>query len=127
VYRVEDFKAYGRDRERAGRMPVSADQDRALSQEHNSQSEKDWRSAIRKLKTGESPEQIIRDMATYRSKDRYDKNDPTKLVAPAKARPYYYAEQTVTKAMATLGMTKQPGRSAKAAASSRETETAPSR
>ncbi|MGH9397918.1 MAG: hypothetical protein ACRD18_13840, partial [Terriglobia bacterium] len=59
------------------------------------------------------------DMASYRSKDRYDKNDPTKLVAPAKARPYYYAEQTVTKAMASLGMTKHPVRTAKAATSSR--------
>ncbi|MGH9436103.1 MAG: hypothetical protein ACRD06_08910 [Terriglobia bacterium] len=65
-------------------------------------------------------------MAAYRSKDRYDKNDSTKLIAPAKARPYYYAEQTVTKAMATLGMTKQPARTAKAARS-RETETRPSR
>lgn len=66
-------------------------------------------------------------MAAYRSQDRYDKNDPTKLIAPAKPRPYYYAEQTVTKAMATLGMTKQPTRAPKAASGSRETETAPSR
>lgn len=45
----------------------------------------------------------------------------------AKALPYYYAVQTVTKAMATLGMTKQPARTTKAGASSREMETAPSR
>lgn len=58
-----------------------------MGREHNSQYEKDWRYAIRKLKTCEDPEQIIRDMASYRSKDRYDKDDSTKLVAPAKARP----------------------------------------
>ncbi|MGH9446146.1 MAG: hypothetical protein ACRD3O_10505 [Terriglobia bacterium] len=110
-------------------------------------------------------------MASCRTKDRYNKNDPAKLVAPAKARPYYYAEQTVmsrlvgtpakhekvsdsqpsprgeggersepgegfrpnflgqtvTKAVVSLGITKQPARTAKPAASSRETETAPSR
>jgi hypothetical protein len=66
-------------------------------------------------------------MASYRSKERYDKKDSTKLIAPAKARPYYYAEQTVTKAMATLGMTKRPALDGKAVASSRESETAPSR
>ncbi len=66
-------------------------------------------------------------MAACCSKDRYDKNDPTKPVASAKARPYYYAEQTMTKAMATLGITKQPARTAKAAGSSRETEATPSR
>jgi hypothetical protein len=127
LYRAEDFNVSGRDSERAGPPAASPGQNRALSQEHNSQSEKDWRYAIRKLKMGESPEQIIRDMATYRSKDRYDKNDATKIVAPAKAKPYYYAEQTVTKAMASLGMTKLPARAAKAASSSRETEAAPSR
>ena len=64
-------------------------------------------------------------MVSYRSQDQYDKNDSTKLVAPAKARPYYYAEQTVTKAMAGLEMTKQPLRASKAAAGSREREEAP--
>ncbi len=108
-------------------MPLSADHDRALSRAHYTQSERDWQYAIRKLKAGKEPSQIIRDMAAYRSKDRYDKNDPTKPVAPAKTRPYYYAEQTVTKSMATLGMTKQPARTAKAAGSSREAEAAPSR
>ncbi|HEV2418220.1 MAG TPA: hypothetical protein VGX94_10480 [Terriglobia bacterium] len=39
------------------------------------------------------------------------------------ARPYYYAKQTATKAMTNLGMTKQPGRTAKTASISRESET----
>lgn len=127
VYRTGDFKVYGRDSERAAQAPASPDQDRALSRAQYTQSERDWQYAIRKLKAGEDPNQIIRDMAGYRSKDRYDKNDATKLVAPAKAKPYYYAEQTVTKAMASLGITKPPARSAKAASGARETETAPSR
>ena len=91
-----------------------------------SQSERDWAYAIRKLKAGEDPQQIIRDMGAYRSKDRYDKNDPTKVIAPAKARPYYYAEHTVTQAMAHLGMTKRPEAPPKSGAS-REAESQPSR
>jgi hypothetical protein len=66
-------------------------------------------------------------MASYRSKDRFDKNDPTKLVAPAKARPYYYAEQTVTKAMAFLGITKRQAAGGNGAAKSRDPEIEPSR
>jgi hypothetical protein len=127
VYRAEDFKVYAHDQERAIRAPGNPNQERPLSRDQFTQSERDFAYAVRKLKAGEDPNQIIRDMAAYRSKDRYDKNDSTKLVAPAKPRPYYYAEQTVTKAMATLGMTKPPALSAKAAASSRETEIAPSR
>ncbi len=127
VYHAEDFKVYGRDWERAGRMPASPNQERALSQEQATQSERDFAYAIRKLKAGEDPNRIIQKMAVYRSKPQYDKKDPTKQTAPAKARPYYYAEQTVTKAMATLGITKPPTREAMPAASSRETETAPSR
>jgi len=126
VYRAEGFKVYGREWEQTGRTPGSADQNRPVSREQYTQSERDFAYAIRMLKKGEDPNKIIRDMAAYRSNDRYAKNDSTKLVAPAKVRPYYYAEQTVTKAMASLGITKQPAR-AKAAASSREIETAPSR
>jgi hypothetical protein len=127
VYRAEDFKVYGREWERTGRTPGSPDQNHALSREQQSQSERDWQCAIRKLKAGEDPNQIIRDMASYRSKDRYDKNDAKKLVAPAKARPYYYAEQAVTKVMASLGMKEQPARTAKTESSTRETESTPSR
>jgi len=70
----------------------------------NSQSEKDWAYALRKLKQGEDPEKIIREMTRYRSIDHYHKNDPTKLLAPRKENPHYYAEHTVAKAMAHLGI-----------------------
>jgi hypothetical protein len=46
-------------------------------------------------------------MTQYRSVDRYDKKDPTKLVAPSKPNPRYYAERTVTQAMAHLGIFRQ--------------------
>lgn len=127
VYRAEDFKIFGRDWERDGRTPATPGQERPLSHEQYTQSERDFAYAIQQLKVGEDPNTIIRDMAAYRSKDRFDKNDTKKLVAPAKPRPYYYAEQTVTKAMMSLGITKSPARTAKAVSSTRETETAPSR
>lgn len=127
VYHGEDFNVYGHEREPAGSASVTHYQEGPLSQEHATQSERDFAYAIRQLKKGEDPNQIIRRMASYRSKNQYDKNDATKLVAPTKARPYYYAEQTVTKAMATLGITKPSARSAKAVSGSRDAETAPSR
>lgn len=127
VYNAQDFKIHEQDRARPQQASGSPGQERPLTGEPESQSEKDWRYALRKLKAGEDPEQIIRDMASYRGKGRYDKNDQTKLIASAKARPYYYAEQTVTKAMASLGMTKRSAPVGKADASSRESETAPSR
>jgi hypothetical protein len=89
VYRADDFKVFGHDRERVSRVPRSPDHERTLSREQATQSEKDFLYAIRKLKAGEDPNQIVRDMVAYRSQDGYDKKDPTKLVAPAKARPYY--------------------------------------
>lgn len=127
VYNAQDFKIHEQDRARPQQASGSPEQERPSTGGPESQSEKDWRYALRNLKTGEDPNQIIRDMASYRSEDLYDKNDPAKLVAETKPKPYYYAEQTVTKAMASLGMTMRPARTAKAAASSRETETVPSR
>ena len=126
VYAAQDFRIYGQERTRAASVPGAAIPQRS-SVGDSSQSERDWQYAIRKLKVGEDPNQIIRDMASYRSKDRYDKNDPNKLIAPAKARPYYYAEQTVTKAMAFLGITKSPAAAGNPGAKSREPEIEPSR
>ncbi len=44
----------------------------------------------------------------YRSVDQYDKKDPTKIGAHKKSNPRYYAEYTVTQAMAELGITRHP-------------------
>ena len=53
-----------------------------------SQSEKDWAFAKRSLARGDSPEDVITAIATYR---RFDKPNP-----------HYYAELTVRKAAETL-------------------------
>ena len=108
VYHASDFRI---------RSPIEEREHPALTtrptppnvshRDGNSQSEKDWNYAIRKLKAGEDPDKIIRDMTQYRSVDRYDKKDPTKLVAPSKPTPRYYAKHTVVRAMAHLGMTRQ--------------------
>ena len=127
VYTVEDFKLYEQDREAGNPEPAAQQAHRRSNGEAASQSEKDWQYAIRKLKAGEDPEQIIRAMARYRSKDLYDKNDSTRLIAPAKPKPRYYAEHTVARAMAHLGISKRPEAHENAATSSRESETAPSR
>ena len=95
--------------------------------DRNSQSEKDWSYAIRKLKAGEDPDKIIRDMTQYRSVDHYDKKDPTKLVAPSKPNPRYYAERTVTQAMAHLGIFRQAPAKTVAGPNTRPAEVEPSR
>jgi hypothetical protein len=130
VYHASDFKADSRAQEPEHSVFASSGPTpRNVSQrDGNSQSEKDWNYAIRKLKAGEDPDKIIRDMAQYRSVDRYDKKDPSKVVAPSKPNPRYYAEYTVVRAMAHLGMTRQPARlSPQPAGSSANAEIEPSR
>jgi len=128
VRSAEDFRVDAQARSRAG-TPAPAPAARRSSSIGNgtTQSEKDWAYAIRKLRAAEDPAVIIRDMARYRSADRYDKNDSSKLVAPAKPNPRYYAEHTVTQAMAYLGITKPAPTPASSAASSREPGAEPSR
>ena len=52
-----------------------------------SQSERDWRFALRSLARGDNPEAVIRDIEAYR---------------PDKANPAYYARHTVEKALGVL-------------------------
>ena len=100
VYRPEDFKVRPDDLERSPSGPVVTER-RAVG-EPLSQSERDWRYAIRKLQAGEHPQRIIKDMENYRGQDR---SDHAGNLVPAKAQPHYYAEHTVKKAMTHLGMT----------------------
>jgi len=72
------------------------------------QSEKDWAYAVRRLRRGDNPENIVRDIAAYRATNRYDSQDTTRLVSPRKPNPRYYAEHTVSRAMMHLGMTRSP-------------------
>ena len=70
------------------------------------QSEKDWAYAIRHLRNGDNPDDIVREIAAYRATDRYDSQDRSVLVSARKPKPRYYAERTVSRAMAHLGMTR---------------------
>jgi len=72
----------------------------------NTQSERDWAFALRHLRNGDSPEDIVRRIATYRATDRYDSRDTSSLAGSKKPNPRYYAEHTVSRAMAHLGMTR---------------------
>jgi hypothetical protein len=59
--------------------------------------------------------------------DHYDKKDPTKLIAPSKPKPRYYAEHTVARAMVHLGMTRQDGGCPQPTGSTTNAEIEPSR
>ncbi len=76
------------------------------SESANTQSEKDWAYAVRHLRHGDNPEDIVREIAAYRATDRYDSRDTSILVSSSKPNPRYYAEHTVSRAMAHLGMTR---------------------
>ena len=102
VYQGQDFKI-----EPVPRLPGTAPRPNLATTPAlgNTQSERDWAYAIRHLRGGDKPEAIIREIASYRARDRYGSQDATKLVGPKKANPRYYAEHTVARAMAHLGMT----------------------
>jgi hypothetical protein len=106
VYRRSDFKI-----ESVPPEPRSEHRRRAPTQSGvhaespGTQSERDWAYAIRHLRQGDAPEDIVRKIAAYRTTDRHDAQDSTKLSAPKKPNPRYYAEHTVGSAMAHLGMT----------------------
>lgn len=128
AYSANDFAMSGQEQTRAYGPPARSSTSRQQSAiADKTQSEKDWAYAVRRLKAGDDPHEIIGKIARYWSANLYDKTNPTKLIAEAKPKPYYYAEQTVTKAMATLGMAKRAAPANSSTANSRETETAPSR
>jgi hypothetical protein len=76
------------------------------SEASNSQSERDWAFALRRLRRGDDPEHIVREIAAYRATDRYDSQETAKLAGPKKPNPRYYAEHTVARAMEQLGMSR---------------------
>jgi energy-coupling factor transporter ATP-binding protein EcfA2 len=106
VYRPEDFRVPSLDRDQSPQTSPAPREPVRTNGGNHTQSEKDLAYAIRHLKAGDDPDDIIRAIAGYRSVDQYDKRNPTKLVAHKKPKPRYYAELTVTKAMATLGITR---------------------
>ena len=105
VYRGSNFKI-----ESPPHEPWSADRTAAPAQRDghpqspNTQSERDWAYAIRRLREGMPAENIVREIASYRATDRLDPQDSRKRFALKKPSPRYYAEHTVARAMAHLGM-----------------------
>jgi RepB DNA-primase from phage plasmid len=79
------------------------------SESANTQSERDWAYAIRHLRHGDNPEDVVREIAAYRTSDRYDSQETSRVVSSSKPKPRYYAEHTVSRAMAHLGMTSPSG------------------
>lgn len=69
--------------------------ERSVASDHKSQSERDWAYAKRSLARGDDPEAVIERIAAYRSEDKAD--------------PHYYAQLTVTKALADLSRTERSG------------------
>lgn len=106
VYHQSDFRIEIVPQEpgTVGRKSVSAQG--AGSERANTQSERDWAYAIRHLRHGDDPADIIREIAAYRATDRYDSQDTTKLSSSRKPNPRYYAEHTVSRAMTHLGMSR---------------------
>jgi RepB DNA-primase from phage plasmid len=122
VYHRSDFRIETAPRE-PGTAPHKAVSGQTVGSEAaNTQSERDWAYAIRHLRHGDDPENIVREIAAFRATDRYDSRDTTKLASPRKAAPRYYAELTVSRAMAHLGMTRPSG-----GKDSRSPETEPDR
>jgi hypothetical protein len=109
VYHRSDFKI-----ESVSHEPGSADRTGAPAQSGvhaespSTQSERDWAYAIRHLRQGDAPEDIVREIAAYRATDRHDPQHSTKLSAAKKSNPRYYAELTVGRAMTHLGMASRP-------------------
>ena len=70
------------------------------------QSERDWAYAVRHLRRGDNPEDIVREIAAYRAINRYESEGTARLLSSRKPNPRYYAEHTVSRAMMHLGMDK---------------------
>jgi hypothetical protein len=106
VYHRSDFKIESVSHEpgSAGRTGARA-QSGVHAESPSTQSERDWAYAIHHLRQGDAPEHIVQEIAAYRATDRCDAQDSTKLSAAKKPNPLYYAEHTVGRAMAHLGMT----------------------
>ena len=88
VYRPEQFPTVAADDPpQALTRTETAEFQRRPAATPESQSERDWRFALRSLGRGREPEAVIRDIEAYR---------------PEKANPTYYARHTVEKALVVL-------------------------
>lgn len=106
VYHESDFKIETSRREPGWTVWTGRGGKRDLSRgSAKTQSERDWAYAIRRLREGIAPQDIIQELASYRATDCYDPRDSAKRIAVRKPNPIYYAERTVGRAMDYLGKT----------------------
>jgi hypothetical protein len=128
IYHRSDFKVENLPHEPGPTSRTSAPLERGVhTKSPRTQSERDWAYAIRHLRQGDAPEGIVREIAAYRAIHRHDPRDSTKRAAPKKPNPRYYAERTVERAKAHLGMTSRPVEQTSDQAESRSSEVEPNR
>jgi RepB DNA-primase from phage plasmid len=108
VYRRADFKIDITLPEKVSASPRSSPSHRSQGERNRSQSERDWSFALRHLKEGAKPEDIVTQIAAYRSLDHRNGRNTQHPEAARKTNPMHYAERTVQRAMAHLGMSPAP-------------------
>jgi RepB DNA-primase from phage plasmid len=90
IYHLGDFAVHEDSPDAPRHTDGGHEPTRRMPSGHRSQSEADWAYAKRALARGDSPEEIIRRIADYRSEDKAD--------------PHYYARLTVNKAQSQLAV-----------------------
>jgi hypothetical protein len=88
LYTLRDFTIHEDSPETPRHTVEGQERPRTMLADHRSQSERDWAYAKRALARGLPPEEVMRDIAEFRARDKYDPAD--------------YARRTVTKAQAEL-------------------------
>jgi hypothetical protein len=89
IYHLRDFKLHIDSQDSPRHIYYSRPKPQSSPRANLSQSEHDWAFAKRALARGETPEDVIRQIADYRAADKHD--------------PVDYARRTVTKAQSELG------------------------
>lgn len=90
IHHLRDFAAYEDSPDAPRQIGDDANAERRMPRGHRSQSEADWAYAKRALARGDSPEEVIRRIADFRSDDKAD--------------PDYYARLTVNKAQSQFAI-----------------------
>jgi hypothetical protein len=88
IYHLRDFKLHIDSQDSPRRNSYNRPKPQSSQRTNLSQSEYDWAFAKRALARGEAPEEVMRQIASYRGEDKSDPQD--------------YARRTVTKAQADL-------------------------
>lgn len=94
VHAPRDFALHEGSPETPQHVAKGQERPRTMPADHRSQSERDWAYAKRALARGLPPEEVMRDIAEFRARDKYDPAD--------------YARRTVTKAQAELNNSSSP-------------------